>query len=145
MIVMPANNRGMVVGWLAGRFPGRIGHLYSPGSMAAVYPWLPYALDNGRFSVWATGAEWSEFDYIALLDRASGNSVQPTWALVPDVVADRDGTLREWEQWSHRIRDGYGWKLEMEPTRQLAMRAGPEWMLTCQMHKQWAFEGGGGQ
>jgi hypothetical protein len=30
VIVMPGDNTGINVGWLAGRYPGKIGHLYSP-------------------------------------------------------------------------------------------------------------------
>jgi hypothetical protein len=32
VIVMLANNTGIRTGYLAGRFEGKIGHLYSPGS-----------------------------------------------------------------------------------------------------------------
>jgi len=107
---MPANNRGLVVGWLAGRFPGRIGHLYSPGGMAATYPWLPFALDNGRFPAWSSGAEWSEAEFLCLLERAKAAATQPRWLLVPDVVADRDATLRQWDAWAPRLTQ-FGWPL----------------------------------
>lgn len=32
MIVMPANNSKLEVGYLAGKYAGRLGHLYGPGS-----------------------------------------------------------------------------------------------------------------
>ena len=110
MIVMPANNRGIVVGWLAGRFPGRIGQLCSPGGFTRAHDFLPLALDNGRFSVWSAGKEWSEAAFIELLDTVYRMGGKPRWVLVPDVVADRDGTLREWEVWAPRLRR-HGWPL----------------------------------
>lgn len=110
MLVMPANNRGLVVGWLAGRFPGRIGHLYSPGGLSRLHEFIPYALDNGRFSVWAAGRKWDEAAFLGLLDRVAGSSHKPRWVLVPDVVADRDATLREWDHWCTRLQQ-YRWTL----------------------------------
>lgn len=110
MIVMPSNNRGMVAGWLCGRFPRRIGHLYSPGAMARTYDWLPYALDNGRYPCWSSGKAWDEHEFLGLLDRARGGPHQPLWCLVPDVVGDKDGTLRQWDAWATRL-SRYGWPL----------------------------------
>jgi len=107
---MPANNRGLVVGWLAGRFPGRIGHLYSPGGLSRLHDFLTFALDNGKFPVWAAGKEWDEAAFVSLLDRVSHIGGKPRWVLVPDVVADRDGTLREWDHWCARLQS-YGWPL----------------------------------
>lgn len=109
---MPANNCKLHVGWLAGRFPGRLGHLYSPGSQRGPFGFLPYALDNGRFVCWAAGKTWDEAAYLRLLDWAAASGQPPLWALVPDVVADRDGTLREWDRWAPRLA-AYGWPLAM--------------------------------
>ena len=109
-MVMPSNNRGMVVGWIAGRFPGRIGHLYSPGGMARLHDFMPFALDNGRFAVWSAGREWDEAAFVAMLDAVVAVGARPLWLLVPDVVGDRDGTLRDWENWAPRLRR-YGWPL----------------------------------
>lgn len=110
MLVMPANNRGIVAGWLAGRFPGRIGHLYSPGSMTRAYDFIPFALDNGRFPAWAHNKPWDEHAFLGLLERVALCGHTPRWLLVPDVVADRDGTLLEWDRWSPQLRR-YGWPL----------------------------------
>lgn len=110
MIVMPANNRGIVAGWLAGRFPGRVGHLYSPGGLSRVYDFVPFALDNGRYPAWSSGKQWNEAAFVGLLDRVAGCGHAPRWLLVPDVVADRDGTLREWDRWCTKLQR-YGWPL----------------------------------
>lgn len=103
MIVMPANNSKLEVGYLAGKYAGRLGHLYGPGSFRGPYPFLPYALDNGRFGCWAHGNTWDESEYLLLLEKAEASGQTPTWIVVPDVVGDRDGTLREWDIWAPRL------------------------------------------
>jgi hypothetical protein len=110
MLVMPANNRGQVVKDLARKFPGCIGHLYSPGGLSSLYDYIPFALDNGKFPVWAAGKTWDEAAFVGMLDRVVNAGGRPRWVLVPDVVADRDGTLREWDRWCSRLQ-GYGWPL----------------------------------
>jgi len=47
---MPTNNTGIVVGYLAGKYPRRIGHLFSPEGSRETHDWLPFALDNGKFA-----------------------------------------------------------------------------------------------
>lgn len=107
---MPANCSGMRVGWMCGRFPGRIGHLFSPGGWRGPWEFAPYALDNGRFPCWSKGTEWSATKYRELLSRAQDSGQPPLWALVPDVVGDRDATLREWDTWAPELAS-YGWPL----------------------------------
>jgi hypothetical protein len=100
----------MVAGWLAGRFPGRIGHLYSPGGLARLYDFLPFACDNGRYPCWQSGRDWDEAAFIGMLDRIVDMGGRPSWLLVPDVVGDRGETLREWDRWHTRLTR-YGWPL----------------------------------
>lgn len=112
MMVMPANNSKMVVGYLAGIHPGKVGHLYSPGGLRGPYGWLPYALDNGAFPCWQKGQSWDESVYLGFLDRVAESPYNPRWILVPDVVADRDETLRKWDAWAPRLRKRHrGWPL----------------------------------
>jgi len=50
MIVMPSNNAKGIVHYWAGRgYP--VGWLFTPekGSVREPVPWIPYAVDNGRF------------------------------------------------------------------------------------------------
>jgi hypothetical protein len=109
MLVMPANNTKWQVHYWQGKF-GSLGHLYSiGGSLRGPYPHLPYALDNGRFPAWSSGKEWSEAEYFDLLAKVrtaySENGHQkPLWALVPDVVADKDATMAEWDKWASVVR-----------------------------------------
>lgn len=118
---MPANNAKLEVGYLAGKYPGRVGHLYSPGG----YPkqpygdWLPYALDNGRFGAWKQALEhcgdggawadwWKPEQFITMVQHFAIQCEQkPLWVVVPDVVGDREATLREWDRWAPQLRDLY--------------------------------------
>ena len=103
MMVMPANNSSCLVGWLAGTYPGRLGHLYSPGGFRGPYEFLPYALDNGRYIATTQGTGWDEATFLGMVERAMASGHEPGWILVPDAVADRDETLREWDRWAHRL------------------------------------------
>lgn len=109
-MVMVSNNRGIQVGFLAGRFPGRIGHLYSPGGQRGPYADIPYALDNRAFSTWKRGLKWSVEEWFDLLRWAKLSAYKPMWALVPDVVGDRKGTLERWKEYSPVVRK-FGWPL----------------------------------
>ncbi len=99
MIVMPANSSGLFTGYLMGRFPGRLGWIISPGGWREPFDFIPYGFDNGAFPIWSKGGEWQEGPFYALCERANGRRHKPSWIAVPDVVADREATLRSW--WSH--------------------------------------------
>lgn len=109
MIVMPSNNSSMHLGWLAGRYPGRIGWLLSPDGWRTPHRWMPYALDNGAFPAFTNKRQWDEQAFVDMLECAK-RATPPSWLLVPDVVADRAGTLAMWQQWEPALRD-YGWPL----------------------------------
>lgn len=100
MMVMVANHTSMPIGYLAGRYPGRIGHLYSPGAQRGPYSYMPYALDNGAFAAFTRKEPFDVVAWRKLLRWATLTVPAPLWALVPDVVADRDGTLRAWETYA---------------------------------------------
>ncbi len=110
MIVMPANNSCGLVHYLAGKHPGTLGWMFGPGGFKEPRHWLPYVVDNGKFSVWSQGKEWQEKEFIALLDRCRISKFKPKWVTAPDVVTDRIGTLESWIEWEPRLR-GYGWPL----------------------------------
>lgn len=112
MIVMPANNTGIHVGYLAGKYPGRIGHLYGTRRPPGPFDYIPYALDNNRYIATTTGEEWDEKAYVETVERYTGHKLKPMWILVPDVVGDRDATLREWDVWAPRLEQ-YGVQLAM--------------------------------
>lgn len=88
--------------YAAGRWPGRVGLLLGPSyfKKQAIRQWLPYALDNDAFSAWTSGKPWSESAWLDMLQWSRMVQWRPLWALVPDVVANREATLERWEQYS---------------------------------------------
>jgi hypothetical protein len=108
--VMPANNTGITTGWLAGRWPGRIGHLYSPGGQRGPFHFISYALDNGAYGAHLKKQPFDVAAWRSLLDWAKLSGRAPLWALVPDVVGDRLATLAAWDEYSPVLRS-YGWPL----------------------------------
>lgn len=105
MIVMISNGSGIKVGLLAARHPGRLGHLYSPGGERGPYREMPFGLDNDEFSRVKNNREWDEAGWRKLLTWALLSGIPPEWALVPDVFADRDATLRKWERYEKVVRE----------------------------------------
>ena len=105
---MVSNQTGIEVGLLAAQNPGRIGHLYSPGAQRGPWRELPYALDNGAWPAHKNARAWDVAAWRALLRWASMSGIAPLWALVPDVVGDRDGTLALWRE--HKGLDGHGFR-----------------------------------
>lgn len=103
MLVMPSNNSGIEIGYLAGRHEGRIGWLISPGGWRRPPSWLSYSLDNGAFTAWKNNKQWDEGAFMDLIERTRGHQ-RPLWIAVPDVVADAQATKALWPAWSQRIR-----------------------------------------
>jgi hypothetical protein len=110
MIVMPANNSSGLVHYLAGKYPGKIGWMLAPGGFKEPREWLPYVIDNGKYSSWENKSEWNEDGFFDLLDRCKLSRFKPDWVAVPDEVANRDQTLWLWNQYEQRIKM-YGWRL----------------------------------
>ena len=104
MMVMPSNNSGMQIGYLAGKFPQRLGWLISPDGWRKAPSWMPYALDNGAFGAWTNGPQWDESAFTSMLEKARSH-FRPRWVVVPDVVADRDATLKMWSKWFPIVKD----------------------------------------
>lgn len=105
MTVMPGNDRGCWWGYLAGRFPGRIGSLVTPGRWKTPVPFAPYAIDNGAF----TG--FKETAFRTLINKAS-RCKPPIWILSPDCVGDKPKTLNLWDEWETELRS-LGWPVAM--------------------------------
>ena len=107
MIVMPSNNsKGIVHYWAGLGYP--VGWLFTPdGAVREPIPWMPYAIDNGRFAVWSSGKDWNERNYLKMLDYYNETILKPRWVVVPDQVGDRDGTLSEWEKWYPTLNQSY--------------------------------------
>jgi hypothetical protein len=99
MMVMPGNNRGAWWGYLACKYPGRIGSICSPQACwKEPVPFAPYAIDNGAF------IGFDEKEFLGLLEMANKAKYPPLWVVVPDVVGDKNATIRMWDIWEPRLR-----------------------------------------
>lgn len=108
---MVANNASALVHYLAGVSPGSIGWLFSPGGFKEPRDWLPYAIDNGKYTCYQNNSVWSEEAYLGLLDRCKLSKHKPKWILVPDEVANKTRTLELWNNYAATLRRLYGWPL----------------------------------
>ena len=110
MMVMPSNWSALIVGYWAGRYPGSVGHLYSPGGLRRrPESWLPCALDNGAWGAHLHGHPWREDEWLDHLRRAALSGTDPLWVAVPDVVGDKAATMDLWGRYEGHV-SGYGWR-----------------------------------
>jgi hypothetical protein len=98
--------------YAAGKYPGRVGMLLGPSyfKKQAIRSWMPYALDNDAFGAWSQNKPWVVGAWRDMLKWSQMTGHDPLWTLVPDVVADRQATLLNWEKYSPEARE-YGWPL----------------------------------
>ena len=108
---MVSNCTGWKTHYLQGRYGG-LGLLLPPNGIRGPYPHLPWALDNGAFPAWKNGAAWDRHAFERALDWAAGQTLTPSWVVVPDVVTDPDATLASWEEWAPKLR-GMGMRLAL--------------------------------
>jgi hypothetical protein len=107
MTVMVSNNcSGLVHHW-ATKYPGAIGHLYSPEGFREPSPWIPFALDNGAWTCHIHNRAFDERAFLQMLTQVKELGVHPRWVVVPDAVGDRRRTLEMWKDWEIVV-EGYG-------------------------------------
>lgn len=106
MQVMPSNSSGIRCGYLCGKYPGRIGWLIGPGGWREPPEWMPVAIDNGAYPAFIKNEQWDADAFLELLATAHYH-VLPKWAVVPDVVGDRDATLASWKKWQPILSELY--------------------------------------
>jgi hypothetical protein len=102
---MPSNNSGVQVGYMAGKYQGRIGWLLSPDGWIKPPSWMPYAIDNGAYPAWANNKPWDIDQFLNHLEKTKTASKKPLWVVVPDVVTDREATIAKWIPWAKQIRE----------------------------------------
>lgn len=103
-MVMVSNQSKAEFWWMAGAYTGAIGHLYSIGDQRGPWNFMSYALDNGAFPLWEKNLEWTEAPWLRLLEYYARSPIRAEWAVVPDVVADRDRTLERWHKYVDVVR-----------------------------------------
>ncbi len=92
--------------YAAGKHPGKVGLLLGPSYFRkqAIREWLPFALDNDAFTAWIKGTAWSEEAWLEMMAWSKLVGQKPIWALVPDVVADREATLENWSKYAGIVK-----------------------------------------
>ena len=65
---------------------------------------MPYALDNDAFICWQKNKEWDELKWLKMLEKVKMEKTKPLWVLIPDVVANREETIRKWEKYSPIVK-----------------------------------------
>jgi hypothetical protein len=65
---------------------------------------MPYALDNGAWGCHLRGDDWAAAPWLNLLRWAALSGQRPLWAIVPDVVGNREQTLARWEEYSPIVK-----------------------------------------
>jgi hypothetical protein len=103
-MVMVSNQTGIEVGILAMKHPGQVGHMFSPTGERGPWAEVPYALDNDAWPAFKNKRPRSEANHLKMLRWSILSGQSALFALVPDVVGNRDETLREWERWSPQMR-----------------------------------------
>jgi hypothetical protein len=101
MMVMPADSTGYIFGYLAGKYENRIGQLITATAWKKPVGIVKWAMDNGKYPCWKNGTKWNEAEFIKHANKKHNH--KPMWIVVPDCVADRDGTMREWEKWANQL------------------------------------------
>lgn len=96
----------------AGIYPGKVGVLVGPSyhRKLKMRPWMPYALDNDAWLAYRDKKEWGEALWVEMLQWARMTGQSPLWVLVPDVVANREATLENWEKYAP-VAAKFGWPL----------------------------------
>lgn len=61
---------------------------------------FPYALDNGAWTAYTTGAPWDAGRFDGLVDQLGASA---DWVVAPDVVAGGNASLRLTESWLPRL------------------------------------------
>lgn len=97
-MVQVSNQTGIEIGLMAGKYPGRVGHMYSPGGQCGPWMEIPYALDNDAWPAAKNKRPRDHTGWLHLLAWAAMSGQQPLFAIVAGKVGDRDETMRMWDR-----------------------------------------------
>ena len=107
----------------AGKYPGKIGALYSPSYWSKPRFYFPYVLDNGCYT------NWQPQEWVMMLYKA-WKCHHPLWAVVPDVVGDAAATMEMWHEW-FPIVGAYGFNLAFVAQDGLEPKDVPKNAVAC--------------
>lgn len=90
--------------------PDHLGWLIGPSNYKSPRVGVPFVLDNDAYLNYKNGESFDSSKWKAFLDKVKTTGHDPLWIVVPDVVADRDGTIQNWVRFSPTAHE-YGWPL----------------------------------
>ena len=108
MRVMCSNHSSTWYVNLCRKYPSNLGWLLGPRHWKNPREGIAFALDNDAYQSFTSGTPYDFDAWFRFLDKVSATALEPLWALVPDVVANRDKTLEQWCQYAPYIRHR-GW------------------------------------
>lgn len=88
-----------------------VGFLISPSYLKRVPPkkFMPFVLDNGAFEAYKNKEPWDVEVWRNMLLYVRMMRLTPLWAAVPDVVANREETIKNWPTYSSEVK-ALGWQ-----------------------------------
>lgn len=92
------------------KYPDNLGWLFGPSSYKVPRPGVSFALDNDAYSCFSNGTEYDFSAWEKFLQKVCNSRIEPIWALVPDVVGNREKTLEQWGMFVEVIAGSCGWK-----------------------------------
>lgn len=107
---MCSNHSGRWWIGLCQRFPHNTGWLMGPRYWKNPRPEVAFALDNDAYQSFSNGIPYDFRAWANFLEKVKASGLEPLWALVPDVVGNREKTLEQWRMFHTVISNDYGWK-----------------------------------
>lgn len=89
---------------LARANPERLGHIISPSYYLKPKEGIPFVLDNDAFGCWKRGESFDSSAWFDMIEKINRTGMNPEWCIIPDVVCDKNGTLKAWENYSDMIK-----------------------------------------
>lgn len=109
MRVMCSNDASKFYMELCQRYPANLGCLIGPRHWKNPRPEVAFALDNDAYGCWVNGTEYDFRAWAEFLQRVRASGLRPLWALVPDVVGNRERTLENWSMFYRVVVDDCRW------------------------------------
>lgn len=108
MLMCGQSNR--IWSYWAGRHPGSVGVLISPSYMKKVPIdfYMPFGLDNDAYTCFKKNKPWDVEAWRNMISYIRLFQIKPLWAIVPDVVANREATMKNWNIYRGEIANA-GW------------------------------------
>ena len=109
MRVMCSNHSSTWYMDLCRKHPDNLGWLIGPRHWKNPREGVAFALDNDAYQSFTNGTPYDFDAWLRFLDKVSATGMEPLWALVPDVVANKDKTLEQWAKYSPLVMER-GWR-----------------------------------